>query len=137
MNTKLYVVASLAVFVMLAALSGLLHGVVLSDLYEFTKGVWRSDASKEIFEPLLYFNYFVVSFVFVFLFTRCYRNKGWAEGVRYGLFFGVVMASSGAVEKFVMIDIPASLSLGWFMGTLFTYMILGLLTALIYRPKPE
>ena len=137
MNTRLYIIASLAVFAVLVSLNWLLHGVVLSELYEMSKSVWRNEASREVFTPLLFLNYFVVSFVFVYLFTRGYRNKGWAEGVRYGLVFGLVIATSGTIEKFVLIDVPARLALGWFMGTLFSYMILGLVTAVIYRNRVD
>ena len=137
MNKKLYIISSLAVFVVIVALNWLLHDVVLSELYEINKSVWRNGATRDVFAPLLFIDYFVVSFVFVFLFARGYRNKGWAEGVRYGLVFGLVMATSSAIEKFVLIDVPARLALGWFMGTLFEFMILGLVTALIYRNRVE
>lgn len=135
MNKKSYVVAAITVFVLMSALGWLLHSVVLNELYEMTNSVWRDEVSRGGLKPIMFFNYFVVSFVFAYLFTRGHRNKGWAEGVRFGLIFGLVMATSGAIEKFVMLDVPLQLALGWFMGTLFTYMILGLFNALIYTAK--
>ena len=136
MNRRLYVVAALAVFVLMAVFGWLLNSIVLSELYDITKGVWRDQTSREALYPLLFLNYFVVSFVFVALFVRGYRNKGWAEGVRYGLVFGLVVAVSSSIEKFVLLEIPVQLSLGWFMGILFEFMIMGLVVALIYRQKP-
>jgi len=137
MNRKLYIVAALAVFVLMAVFGWLLNEVVLSQLFDITKGVWRSQMSRESLYPLLFLEYFVVSFVFVALFIRGYRNKGWAEGVRFGLVFGAVIATSSAIEKFVLLDIPLQLALGWFMGILLEYMIVGLVMALIYREKPR
>jgi len=135
MNRKLYIIAALAVFVLMAAFGWLLDGVVLSQLYDITKGIWRDQASREALTPLLFLNYFVVSFVFVALFVRGYRRKGWAEGVRFGLVFGLVIATISAIEKFVLLEIPVQLALGWFMGILLEYMIMGLTIALIYRDK--
>jgi len=135
MNRKLYVVAALAVFALMAVFSWLLHGIVLSELYDITKGVWRPQVARESLYPMLFLNYFVVSFIFVGLFVRGYRNKGWAEGVRFGLVFGALIAVSSSIEKFVMLEIPVQLALGWFMGILFQFMIMGLVVALIYRQK--
>ncbi len=135
MNRKLYIVAALAVFALMAVFGWLLNGVVLSELYDITKGVWRSQESRVSLYPLVFMEYFVVSFVFVALFVRGYRNKGWAEGVRYGLVFGAVMATSSSIEKFVLLDIPVQLALGWFMGILLEYMIMGVTVALIYKEE--
>jgi hypothetical protein len=137
MNRKRYLLSVLAVFVALVATYQLLHGVVLTELYEITKETWRSSSSKEFLLPLSFFSHFVISVGFVFLFVRGFRKKSWAEGVRYGLVFGMVIATAGSIEKFVMLDVPARLALGWFMGTLFQYMILGVITALVYKPAAD
>jgi len=133
MNTKPFIIGTLVACLTFAALHGLLHGVVLSDLYEITKGVWRSENARNGMLPILIPYYLVICLGFVYLFARGYRGKGWAEGVRYGLVFGFVMATAGSIEKFLLLDIPARLALGWFMGTLFQYMIMGIMTAVIYR----
>jgi hypothetical protein len=136
MNRKLFLVATLAVFAQLAIFGWLLNGVVLSELYGITKGIWRTEEARSALLPLLFVNYFVVSSVFVSLFIRGYRNKGWAEGVRYGLVFGMLIATLISIERFVMLEIPVQLAVGWFMGTLFGYMIMGLTVAMIYK-EPE
>ncbi|MCG8527361.1 MAG: hypothetical protein MI748_13330 [Opitutales bacterium] len=137
MKTKPFIIGSLATFVTVAVLNMLLHGVVLSKLYEITKDVWRVEGVRGGMMPLMYLSYLLISFVFVYLFGCGYRGKGWAEGVRFGLIFGMAMAFAGTIEKFVYLDIPVRLALGWFMGTLFQYMIMGMITAVIYRKFKE
>ncbi len=133
MNRRLFIIAGLAAFVLMAVFDWLLNVVVLAELYEISKGVWRSRSAQEALYPLAFLNYLFISFIFVALFVRGYRNKGWAEGVRFGLIFGAAIATSSAIQKYVLLEIPVQLALGWFMGLLFIYMILGLIVALIYR----
>jgi hypothetical protein len=137
MNTHRLTFTILVVFVLLSGLSWLLHDVVLGGLYEMSKGVWRQESAQEALRPLLWVSYFLVSIAFSLLFARGYRGKGWAEGVRYGLFFGFAMASALTAERFVSVEVSARLALGWFIGTLFTYMMMGVAAALVYRHPPS
>jgi len=47
MNTKRWLLASVAVFVVVAALEFLIHGVLLSDLYRQSASIWRSEAEMQ------------------------------------------------------------------------------------------
>ena len=44
MNTKRWLLASVAVFVVMAVLEFFIHGVLLSDMYRQTASVWRPEA---------------------------------------------------------------------------------------------
>jgi hypothetical protein len=136
-NSTRFILSTLVVFLVLATLGWLLNEVVLSGLYELSRGVWRAESDRSPLVPLLFLNYLIISIVFVYLFARGYRGKGWAEGVRFGLVFGLAVASAITIERFVGLDIPARLALGWLMGTLFQFMLMGLATGLLYRHLPE
>ncbi len=136
MNMPRYFLASLAVFVVLTALHVFLHGFVLRELYELTQDVWRSQEQMNTLVPLLYGSYVLTSLIFVYVFAKGYQGKGWAEGVRFGLMFGLLIGPLTSVFTYIAVDVPARLALGWFLGSIFTYLILGLVAAAIYR-RPQ
>lgn len=132
MNVKRYFAATFAVFAVSVALSYLVHGVLLQSTYTSIHGVWRPDIESKMWINSV--NYFVLSFVFVYLFVKGYEGRGIMEGVRFGLLMGLIFATPAAYGAYVIIAIPYSLALEWFLYGMAQTVIIGAVTAAIYKP---
>lgn len=137
MNTKKFWIAFVVVFVLLEITNYLIHGVMLSSTYS-------SEGVKEVFRPeeemmgkmwIMWVADLVWSFFFVFIFVRGYQNRGIMEGIRYGIYIGFFFSFVYAYGSFAMYPLPYSLILQWFLIGLVQTIILGIVTAVIYKPK--
>jgi len=136
MNVKKFWIAVVVVFVLLEILGYLVHGVILAATYE-------SEGIKEIFRSMeemnskmwiMWLTDLIWVYFFVFFFTKGYENKGIMEGVRYGTYMGIFVSLVFSYQNYVMIPIPYSLALQWFIYGFIISVILGVTAALIYRP---
>ena len=130
MNRKSYIFSVAAVFALIFGVDFLAHQIVLVDLYNQTIQIWRLPAEMEIFYSIA--SQLLFAMVFVFIFTRNYENRGIPEGLRYGLYIGLLLASID-LGTFAYLPIPFSLTFGWMCASLIKCVVCGALTALIYR----
>lgn len=137
MNTKKFWTAVIAVFVILEITNYLVHGVILNSVY-------ASEEVKQFFRPMeemvskmwvMWVADFVWSFFFVFIFVKGYQNKGIMEGVRYGIYIGLFFSFVYAYGSYVMYPLPYYLIFEWFVIGLMQSVLLGIVAALIYKPK--
>jgi hypothetical protein len=138
MNKKFWI-GFVVVFVAMEIMMFLIHGVLLSSAYEATKSVWRPDMMSLMW--VYHVLALIGAFFFTFIFSKGYEGKGIGEGVRYGLYIGIWMASGMAYGSYAMINIPYSMALQWFIYGVIEYVIYGILVAAVYgkqaaAPKP-
>ena len=131
MNTRRFIVASIAVFVTLQAIDWLVHGLLLAGWYAELKGLWRAEMMDLMWVMALGSLFF--SFMFVFIFTRGYEDKGIAEGARYGLYVGLLIFVSGMLGQYAMYPIPLGLALIWLAYGIVEMIIAGIVTAALYK----
>lgn len=137
MNTKKFWTAVIAVFVILEITNYLVHGVILSSVY-------ASEEVKNIFRPMdemvskmwiMWVADFVWSFFFVFIFVKGYQNKGILEGLRYGIYIGLFFYFVYAYGSYAMYPLPYYLIFEWFVIGLLQCILLGVVTASLYKLK--
>ncbi|MFQ5823120.1 MAG: hypothetical protein ACE5JB_03595 [bacterium] len=137
MNARRYLFASLGVFVVYFVLSIIVHWVLLKSAYEATADVWRPQSEMSAYMPILWVTQLAVSFLFVFIYTKGYEGKGLMEGVRYGLWIGLLMSIPMAFSSYATLPIPLSLAIKWFVFGLIEFVILGIVAAAIYKPSAQ
>ncbi len=135
MNVKRFIIASIIVFVVFEALNFLMHGLILAGAYEATAELWRADMNQMMW--IIYLGDLVKAFLFVFIFTKGYENKGWAEGLRYGLWIGLYVSIGMGFGSYAMYPIPFSMAIQWFVYCVIQLIICGIVTALIYKPAKK
>lgn len=133
MDTKKYVIASIAVFVVFEILSFIIYKMLLASAFQDPASVWRHDIKR----PIIHVTTLIMSFLFVFIFTKGYENKGIMEGVRYGLWIGLLMTIPMAFNSYATLPISLSLAIQWFIYGLIQFVILGIVTAAIYKPSTQ
>jgi len=116
MNVKKYILAVLAVFVVFELLDFIIHSVILADAYESLQGVWRQNMMNYMW--VMYVTALIWSVFFVYIFTKGYQNRGWLEGLRYGLLIGLLMLVMGMFNQWGVYPLPIGLVVQWFVSGL-------------------
>lgn len=134
MNKKLWT-GFIVVFIGMAVVEFVIHGLILSSTYESEplKSIWRADMQSKMW--VFYVVYLIMSYFFTLIFSKGYEGKGIGEGVRFGFYMGLLMATPMAYASYVTYPIPYSLALQWFIFGIIEYVILGILVAMVYGKK--
>jgi hypothetical protein len=77
---------------------------------------------------------FIVSFLFTYIFTKGYQGGGIMEGLRFGLLIGLFVSIPMAYGTYMIIPIPYSLALEWFLYGTAQVILLGAVAAAVYKP---
>jgi len=136
MNVKKFWVAFVVIFIVLEILGYLVHGVLLGDTYqsEGIKEVFRSMEEMDSRWWIMILTDLIWVYFFTFFFVKGYENKGIMEGVRYGAYMGIFVSLVFSYQNYVVLPIPYSLALQWFIYGFVISVILGVIAALIYKP---
>jgi len=130
---KKMLIGFVAVFLTLEVLDALIHGVILMSTYMAMQNVWRADMMAKMW--VLHIVKIITAFFFVLIFSKGYENKGIMEGIRYGFYVGMIVASGFGLGTYASFPIPHTLAIHWFVLTLVEYIIAGVVVALVYGRK--
>jgi hypothetical protein len=133
LNVKRYLAASIAVYAAYLALGFLIHGVILKPTYDSLKSVWRPDLQSKMW--IEWMNGLFTSFLFTYIFTKGYEGKGIMEGLRFGLIVGLFISIPVAYGTYMIIAVPYSLALQWFLYGTAQSIVGGAIVAAVYKPE--
>lgn len=138
MNQKKFWIAFIVIFIVYEVTNFLVHAVILGPAYqsEEAQALFRPMEVLESTQWLRLFTELVWSFFFTFIFVKGYENKGIMEGVKFGIYIGLFYSFVWAYQSYWMYPLPYSLAFQWFIFGLIQCVILGVLAAVIYKPKP-
>jgi len=130
---KKFIYASLAVFVAVTLLNMLLHSVLLSGLYEQSKAIWRpmNDMMKLMW--VIHVATLISSVTFTYIYYKLIGNKSPFRGLWYGLSYGIAVGVGMGYSTYVMLPMPYSLAVSWFIGSIVTYGIAGWIAGMIIK----
>ncbi len=130
--SKKFWTAFIVIFVVWIILDYLVHGVILSSAYQSEEmmKIMRPDMGDKMW--IMYVVTLIMSFFFTLIFSKGYEGKGVGEGIRYGLYVGLLMATPMAYSSYAMYPMPYSLALQWFIYGIIHYLILGIIVSLVY-----
>jgi len=130
---KKVLIGAVVVFVVLEVLDFLIHGVILASSYSATPDIWRPDMMDV--KWILHIVKIVIAFFFALIFSKGYEGKGVVEGIRYGLYVGIMMGVGMAYGTYTMIAISSALAFQWFLFSVFEYIIAGIGVAMVYGKR--
>jgi len=130
---KKVLVGAVVVFVVLEVLDFLIHGVILTSSYSATPDIWRPDMMDVMW--VLHIVKIVIAFFFALIFSKGYEGKGVVEGIRYGLYVGIMMGVGMAYGTYTMIAISSALAFQWFLFSVFEYIVAGIGVAMVYGKR--
>lgn len=132
MNFRRYLLATLALFVFILLYEMFIHGFVLMKMYIATANVWRDFSEMEANMPISLCFHLALSAWIAFIFSQLYKEGGIKNGLLFGLFFGV-FAGILTASWYLMLYVPAKLSLSWFFSSVGEGLGSGLVVGSIYR----
>jgi hypothetical protein len=135
MNKKRWVLASIVVAVVVTVMEWVFHSVLLSGAYQATASIWRPYADMTRLTPYGWLATLFVSFVLVYIYHKGYEGKGSpiGEGLRFGLWIGLLTAVPMAVWSYVTIPMPFVLAFWWFVIAMVNMLVAGAFIGGIYR----
>lgn len=135
MNTKRWLLASVAVVVVTGALEFLINGVLLSDLYRQSASVWRSEAEMQKMMWVFWVGILVFAPFFALTYVKGYEKgkPGLGQGFRYGLYVGVMLSVMNSFGWYVLLPIPLALAFSWFLAILVKFIAAGVAAGLVYH----
>jgi hypothetical protein len=126
---------AVAVFAVLEVMDFIIHGLILGNVYMTMPNIWRPDMMEKMW--IMHIVKIVNAFIIAFIFSKGYEGKGIMEGVRYGLYVGLMLSIGMAYGTYAMIAIPYYLALQWFVYGLIEYVIAGIALALVFSWKAK
>ncbi len=131
MNKKLWT-GFIAAYVVLSLLNYVIHQVILRDTYMklIESGFMRSEEAGTMW--IYFVTALVVAFFFTLIFSKGYNGTGAGEGVRFGLYAGLLLMTPFAYDTYASVPIPYSLALQWFLYGIIEYVILGVVVSMVY-----
>jgi hypothetical protein len=135
MNTKRWLLASVAVFVVMFVVEFIIHGVLLQGLYQQTASLWRPMADMQRLMWIMWVGYLVFALFFTFIYTKGYEKgkPGLGQGFRFGLYVGAMLSVLHGFGWYAILPIPLALSFYWFVAVLVESIAMGIAAGLVYR----
>ncbi len=136
-NCKSASITGIVLIFIYALINFLTHGVVLKDIYMQTASVWRPDTEMQSLICLMLIGQAIFAFFFAIIFAGGYDDKqpGLGQGLRFGLMMACLIAPFSALSWFVILPIPATLAVYWFIADFAAMLVLGTVAGLIYKAK--
>jgi hypothetical protein len=127
--------ASGAVFFVILIMEFVIHGVLLSGIYQETASVWRSQAEMQEIMWIMWVGYLVFAPFFALVYAKGYEKgkPGLGQGIRCGLYVGGMLSVMHSFGWYVILPIPLALSFYWFVAILTEFIAMGATVGLIYR----
>ena len=133
-NWKKFWIAFIVVYIVNQVMSFLIHAVWLGETYGSLAEIWRPEAEMMSMQWIMFVTAAFFCFFFVYLWAKGCEGKGVAEGARYGVIIGLFVGVFSAYDWYVILPIPYSLALKWFLAGMVSMIILGIVAALVYKP---
>jgi len=130
MNIKKLIIPIIAVFVFIFGYEYVVHGVLLKGAYEETAQLWRTAGEYKMLYMLISQISFAV--IVAYIFTLKHENKGIGEGIRYGLYIGLILGSV-QIATYSYMPISLTLMMSWVVVSILKGVGSGIVLALTYK----
>lgn len=119
-------------YIVLSLTNFLIHEVMLKDTYMtlVDAGLMRGPEAGTMW--IYFVTSFIVSFFFTLIFSKGYNGTGVGEGIRFGLYAGILVAVQFAYDSYASYPLPYSLALQWFIYVTIQYMVVGAIVAAVF-----
>jgi hypothetical protein len=134
-NTKRLLMSFVATYIVYNILGYLIHEVWLADTYASLAAVWRPEAEMTSKMWVFWITSAFFCFFFCYIFARGYENRGMGEGFRFGVIITLFYTLPVVYDSYVIYPIPYSLVLQWLFSGLVVSVILGIVAAMVYKPR--
>ena len=130
---KKFLLTFIVVFVVSMILGFITHGWALMDEYNAT-GIYRTEEAQQDLMMWMLLAHVIMAFAFVKLYAGGREDKPWlGQGLRFGFYFGLFAAVGIYMIFYVVLPMPEMLAFRQAAYDLINMMVLGAVTAWMYR----
>ena len=123
--------AMAAIFVAWCAMDFVIHQLILGSSYAATAAMWRPLAEMKM--ELMYAVIAFSVFVFVYIYSRFFADKGIGAGLMYGVLFGLSTGLSMGYGTYAVQPLLHDIALARFIGSTAEGAVAGLLVGVIVK----
>lgn len=132
------VLAALLALVVFFAYGFLINGRLTRDDYAQYSTVYRSADALPQYVPYGLAGTFVAMLAVVMIYSKGYEGgNGLAEGARFGVLIGILVACTHVVDNYVTLNIGGRLAAELAIAAFFQWIAVGMAVGLVYRPRPR
>jgi hypothetical protein len=137
MNKK-FIIAWIVVFIVWMAGSFVVHGVLLHEDYLKLSNLFRTEADAQKYFPLMILAHVILAGALVWIYSRGVEAAPWpSQGLRFGLAIALLTIVPTYIIYYVVQPMPSSVVVKQIVFDGVLMLILGAVTAFIYRqPQP-
>jgi hypothetical protein len=135
---KKFIIAWIVVFIVWMAGSFVVHGVLLHEDYVKLSTLFRTEADAQKYFPLMILAHVILAGALVWIYSRGIEAAPWlSQGLRFGLAIALLTIVPTYIIYYVVQPMPSSVVVKQIVFDGVLMLILGAVTAFIYRqPKP-
>lgn len=133
MNMKKFILTVIVVFIVANLMGFLIHAYLLQADYMAIKEHYRPEGQeKMIFINLAYVSFAIGS---VWVYAKGVEDKPWlGQGIRFGIAMALVLAIPSFFIAYAVQPVPSALMVKQIMFETVDKILLGIITAALYRP---
>lgn len=132
LNIKSLTITVFVVFAYIFISDMVIHGFILDSTYQATPELWRPKAEMQSFMPWMILGQFLIAKFFVVLFAKGYEGTGFHEGIRFGLYVGLLITGTYLIQ-YAVSPLPCNLVLAWIGFGLVQSILGGVIAAFVYK----
>ena len=136
MNLPRLILAIVVAFIVIFGSDMLIHAVWLKPDYEATKSLWRPEAEMQSRFHWMVLAQVLCAVSFVIIWAKGGVPGSVGNGIGFGLLMGLFQ-QIWALVNYVVLPLPGDLAVKWFCSGLGQAVLIGITTALIYRPRTD
>jgi hypothetical protein len=135
---KKFIIAWIVVFIVWMAGSFVVHGVLLHEDYVKLSNLFRTEADAQKYFPLMILAHVILAGALVWIYSRGIEAAPWlSQGLRFGLAIALLTIVPTYIIYYVVQPMPSSVVVKQIVFDGALMLILGAVTAFIYRqPQP-
>ncbi|MGB5245650.1 MAG: hypothetical protein WBM54_11565 [Woeseia sp.] len=132
---KSFWIGYVAVFVVAQTMNFVIHEILLSSTYQSLASVFRPEQEMMSMMWIMFLSGAFALFLFCYIFTKGYENRGIGEGIRYGVLIGLFVSVPYAIDQYVVYPLTPYVTTMWILSGVLTFAVVGAVFSAIYRPS--
>lgn len=131
-NSARFVLSTVVLAIFMFIYQMIVHGHMLMPYYMATPQLWRPEADMQAMVGWCLTYKLLFSAALTFLFTRHFEGKGMDEGVRFGVYLGLILGIQTAAS-YLWMPVSGSLAIAWFVESFVFSILAGVILSMTYK----
>jgi hypothetical protein len=138
MNMSRVAAAAVVAWIVDGLYGFVVYGQALQSEFNRYPGVFRSTETVMGKMPLMFAGMLIAFFALAYIFAKGHEGgNGLAEGVRFGIVFGLVMFGLISVGNYCVLNIGRKIAVEMAVAGFVEAVVIGAVLGLVYQPAPR